>query len=141
MQPTPSAEKSNRRSVIFQVAGRLFHLIIQPMNRQRLANIKTLIEGESVKFQFQRDGLSFEGFAFRVGDQIVAYENRCRHLPLSLDYGDGSFFTRDGQHLICQSHGALYEPMTGLCVRGPCEGASLRPLKVELAQDALWLVP
>ena len=111
------------------------------MKPQRLANIKALPEGEAVKFQFQRDGISQEGFALSIGDQIVAYENRCRHLPLSLDYGDGRFFTRDGAHLICQSHGALYEPLTGLCVRGPCDGASLKRLHVELVDGALWLVP
>jgi nitrite reductase/ring-hydroxylating ferredoxin subunit len=111
------------------------------MSRQRLANADALSEGEAVKFQFQRDGLSLEGFVIRIGGKIIAYENRCRHLPLSLDYGDGRFFTRDAQHLICQSHGALYEPLTGLCVRGPCEGASLRPLPVREEAGAIWLVP
>lgn len=141
MQATSSATKSNRSTGIFRIAANPFRPILRGMKRQRLANITAVPEGEAVKFQFQRDGISHEGFALRIGDQIVAYENRCRHLPLSLDYGDGRFFTRDGAHLICQSHGALYEPLTGLCVRGPCVGASLRPLKVEFAKGALWLVP
>jgi nitrite reductase/ring-hydroxylating ferredoxin subunit len=64
--------------------------------------------------------------------RLAAYENVCRHIPLALDSGGGDFFTLDGRHLICATHGAIYEPLSGLCVRGPCEGASLKPLSVDV---------
>lgn len=90
----------------------------------------SLAEGEARKFEFQRDGISFEGIVIRVSAGFFAYENRCRHLPLPLDHGSERFFTTDEQHLVCSSHGALYEPTTGKCVRGPCEGARLKRLDV-----------
>lgn len=93
-----------------------------------------------MKFEFKRDGISREGFAVLAEGKIVAYENVCRHLPVSLDYGDGRFFTRDRRYLICQTHGALYEPATGLCVRGPCLGASLKPLQVEIRDETVCLI-
>jgi len=90
----------------------------------------SLKDGESRKFEFKRDGVRFEGFVLRAHGELFAYENRCKHHPLPLDYGDGRFFTPDGNHLVCSSHGALYEPETGKCVQGPCAGASLTAMKM-----------
>lgn len=100
-----------------------------------------LKEGETFKFTFEREGRLREAFLFRHEGRIVAYENLCMHLPLTLDYGDNRFFTKDRRHLVCQTHHALYEPLTGLCVQGPCEGASLRPLKVLVSEGMIWFEP
>jgi nitrite reductase/ring-hydroxylating ferredoxin subunit len=94
----------------------------------RLQKISGLKEGAGRKFQFKRDGVSFEGFVVRFAGGIFVYENRCRHLPLPLDYGDSRFFTPDGGHLVCSSHGAMYDPSTGQCIQGPCAGAQLKSL-------------
>lgn len=109
------------------------------MGRKQLALAEEVREGQAIKFHFVRDGKSVPGFLARFQGQLVAYENRCRHLPLGLDYGDNQFFSRDGAHLICQTHGALYDPLNGLCVRGPCQGESLKPLPIEVAEGIVWL--
>ena len=101
------------------------------MKRQRIIAAKELKNGGTVKFEFERSGIKREGFVVRFKGKLAAYENVCRHIPMALDSGDGDFFTRDGTHIICATHGATYEPLTGLCIRGPCEGASLKPLAVE----------
>lgn len=105
----------------------------------RLLLLRELKPGTTHKFQFKRGGRLREGFIARVGRKVVAYENVCQHIALPLDYDDGQFFTQDGAHFICQTHGALYEPRTGLCVRGPCEGESLNPLKVVVQDGVIWL--
>ena len=105
----------------------------------RLLPLRELKPGTTHKFQFKRGGRIREGFIARVGRKVVAYENVCQHLPLPLDYDDAQFFTQDRAHFICQTHGALYEPKSGLCVRGPCEGASLKPLKVAVKDGVVWL--
>lgn len=110
-----------------------------PIARQRIAAVADLVEAATIKFQFRRQGRVGEGFVARFQGRCVAYENVCQHLPVSLDYGDNRFFTKDGDHFICQTHGALYEPNTGRCVRGPCEGERLRPLPVEEADGIIWL--
>jgi nitrite reductase/ring-hydroxylating ferredoxin subunit len=112
---------------------------LQWVSRQKIARVSELPEGQAVKFEFTRKDKPTEGFVARYQDKLIAYENRCRHLPLSLDYGDGKFFSSDGNHFVCQNHNALYEPLTGLCVRGPCEGESLKPLEIEIIQDEVWL--
>ena len=65
--------------------------------------------------------------AFLVNDQgkFFAYVNRCRHMATPLDFVRDEFFSDDHRHLMCYTHGALYEPDTGLCVSGPCKGESL----------------
>ena len=107
--------------------------------RQRIAAVADLTEGATLKFQFKRQGRVVEGFLARFQDRFVAYENVCQHLPVSLDYDDNRFFTKDGDHFICQTHGALYEPATGRCVRGPCVGERLHPLPIEEADGSIWL--
>ena len=42
--------------------------------------------------------------------------------------------TDDRRHLLCHAHGAIYRPSDGLCVSGPCVGASL--LRIEATQPA-----
>jgi nitrite reductase/ring-hydroxylating ferredoxin subunit len=49
-----------------------------------------------------------------------------------LDFVRYQFLTEDGRHLVCMTHGALYEPETGLCVDGPCKGLSLYQLPVHV---------
>jgi nitrite reductase/ring-hydroxylating ferredoxin subunit len=101
-----------------------------PVIRQRVIASRELREGATATFQFERGGVKHEGFVARFQGKVVAYENVCRHLPIALDAGDGQFFDPERKHFFCQSHGAIYEPLTGLCVRGPCEGAKLKPVTV-----------
>ncbi len=116
------------------------HLPYPPdMAKQWLTRVTELLEGVTVKFAYVQDGVPREGFLARIGDQIVAYENVCRHLPLPLDFGDNHIFTQDRQYFACQTHGAIYEPLTGLCLHGPCAGASLKPLRVSSENGELWL--
>jgi nitrite reductase/ring-hydroxylating ferredoxin subunit len=69
----------------------------------------------------------------RVGGELRAYANVCRHLAISLDLGDGAVM--DGDDLRCHHHGAIFEPTEGRCVVGPCLGMRLWPWSVEV--DAL----
>lgn len=111
------------------------------MPKIRIASAEQLqADGQSVKFYWESGGRQREGFAARVAGKIVAYENVCRHQPLPLDYGDGRFFTTDGAHFICQNHGALFDPVTGVCVRGPCDGESLKALSLLESHGAFWFV-
>ncbi len=109
------------------------------MRRKPIALVSELSAGQSLKFEFLREGKRVEGVLVCFKGQLLAYENRCQHLPLPLDYGDNRFFTKDGRHLLCQMHGAVYEPTTGVCVRGPCFGARLAALPIEIARGQVWL--
>lgn len=107
--------------------------------RLRIARADDVAEGQAVKFTFTREGISREGLLARFRGRLVAYQNVCRHIPLSLDDGDERFFAEDGSHFVCHNHGALFDPASGLCVEGPCEGARLFQLPVEVEDGEVWL--
>ena len=109
------------------------------MPRIQIAPVADVPEGRTKKFQFTRNGKSVEGFIACFRGRLVAYENVCRHIPLTLDYADNRFFTDDQRHFICRTHGALYEPHSGLCVEGPCRGERLFPLEIEISEETIWL--
>ncbi|MGB0585508.1 MAG: Rieske (2Fe-2S) protein [Limisphaerales bacterium] len=111
---------------------------LRRVSRIRIAAVDEVEEGKTLKFSFKRKERPMEGFVGRFNGTLFAYENTCRHIPISLDYGDNRFFTNQGDALMCQTHGAVYEPDTGLCTRGPCAGASLFPLEVVEEDGVLW---
>lgn len=109
-----------------------------PSQRTFVATISELRERRSIKFVYRQEGISREGFLACFEGKVVAYENVCRHIPITLDYGDSTFFNASGTHFVCQTHGATYEPLSGKCVSGPCVGASLKPLRIEIVGEEIW---
>jgi len=94
-------------------------------------------EHRTVKFVFEEDGANKEGFVLRHDGQLYAYRNECRHIPMTLDWVENRFVSRDGRYVQCATHGALYEMDSGLCVAGPPTGERLRALPVEVDGDEI----
>jgi len=69
-----------------------------------------------------------KGFVVRAGAHLRGYVNRCPHAGHPLNLLPDRFLTPDGSLLLCSSHGALFEKLTGYCVAGPCAGRSLTPV-------------
>lgn len=79
------------------------------------------------------------GVVVRRGPSLNAYVNRCPHAGHPLNLRPNEFLTPDRSLLLCHSHGALFEFATGLCVAGPCTGARLRPVPVDVQQGYVLL--
>jgi len=95
-----------------------------------IATANELANHPSKKFRVIRDtGFGpkpAEAFLVRTGDgDLHAYFNSCAHVGIPLDWAPNEFFDETDKLLLCRTHGALYEPATGLCVGGPCTGKSL----------------
>jgi nitrite reductase/ring-hydroxylating ferredoxin subunit len=86
--------------------------------------------GDGVRFEVERQGASMAAFVVRWHARPFAYVNECMHQATELDWNAGDFFDESGLYLICATHGAMYEPDSGLCVAGPCRGARLAPIEV-----------
>ena len=85
------------------------------------------------------DGEPVRAFALRFEGQVVAYLNRCAHVPAEMDWQPGRFLDADRRWIVCAMHGAMYEPADGLCVAGPCAGARLQALQVrEQGGQVYW---
>ena len=77
--------------------------------------------------------------AVRQGDKVVVFENACPHIGTPLDWVQGRFFSADGKHLICATHGAIFSPATGECIKGPCRGDFLTQIPSEI-QDGIVMI-
>ena len=105
----------------------------------RVCPLDTLADPGSREFEAGEGDWPFRGFVVRRGQGVWAYRNFCAHAGHPLNWKPHAFLTRDGAHIICASHGALYEPDTGLCVAGPCPGKTLRALPVEIRDGEVWV--
>ena len=90
--------------------------------------------GAAIVFDIDRSRF-LSGFVIKRGGQVYAYVNRCPHNGSRLDWVPGELFDESGEHLICATHGAIFEPETGKCVGGPCINQTLIPLAVKLEQQ------
>jgi nitrite reductase/ring-hydroxylating ferredoxin subunit len=99
-----------------------------------VAQARDIPPGTSRKFRLTCGGTTIDGFVINFQGRFYAYRNRCCHIPIPLDWVDNEFFTRDKRHLICLTHGATYEPNTGLCMDGPCPGEYLDVIPVAVRQ-------
>lgn len=100
-----------------------------------VARVGELEPGSVKKFWLICRQYRIDAFLINYRGDFRAYVNRCRHMTTPLDFVRYQFFTDDGRHLICMTHGALYDPETGMCVDGPCKGQALYPLPVRIEGD------
>ena len=86
--------------------------------------------GTGIEFTVLKDDEILPAFAIRFRDVVYAYINRCSHMELKLNFVNDDFFDLDKKNLICATHGAVYDPTTGACLGGPCNGLGLVPITV-----------
>jgi len=79
------------------------------------------------------------GFLVRVGAEIRGYVNDCPHAHHPLNLLPHRFLTADGSLIVCSSHGALFEKLTGMCVAGPCAGTYLRRIELQIEDGFVLL--
>jgi nitrite reductase/ring-hydroxylating ferredoxin subunit len=102
-----------------------------------------LAPGESRKFMMPIRGADEECFAVNFGGEFHAYVNRCRHVPMALDWVDNQFFAEEGRYLMCQTHNAYYEPASGECIAGPptaC-GRYLYRVPLQIEEGVIYATP
>ncbi len=80
-------------------------------------------------------------FALRFEGRVVAYLNRCAHVPAELDWQPGEFLDSEREFIICSIHGAVYHPGSGRCAGGPCARGRLVPLQVEERDGEVYWYP
>ncbi len=97
--------------------------------------------GDGVRFDVMYDGFSVCAFALRIDGKVHAYLNRCAHVAMEMDWQPGQFLDSSGQWILCATHGAAYEPDTGVCSAGPCNGARLIKLDVREEQGNVHWYP
>jgi nitrite reductase/ring-hydroxylating ferredoxin subunit len=98
-------------------------------------------KGKAVLFDVVHFREPARAFALRFDGRVVAYLNRCLHVPTELDWQPGEFLDAEREFIICSIHGATYEPKSGRCVGGPCGNGRLKTIDVEERDGQLWWQP
>ena len=110
----------------------------RPLPGLRLCAVEDVADPGSLGFRFREGEAQFVGFVVRVGDRLTGYVDRCPHAGWPLALAGDRFLTRDGAHILCGAHGALFRPEDGVCVAGPCLGQALAPWPIEVREGQVF---
>lgn len=75
------------------------------------------------------------GFVIRFEGEVRAYINSCPHTGVTLNWSEDQFYDLDYRYIQCSMHGALFNPLDGRCIWGPCAGERLEMLPIELVEN------
>lgn len=96
--------------------------------------------GKGICFSIHDGTHFYPAFAVRFAKKVSAFINRCGHMALTLDIQPAAFFDTDRRYIMCANHAALYDPMTGNCIAGPCDGRGLIALETREQSGQVILV-
>ncbi len=91
---------------------------------------------------FNCKGFTIKGqslFAVRSSTEVYIYRNNCPHLGVELNWVADQFLNYDGDLIHCSTHSALFEPETGFCISGPCNGENLQVVRHELRNNDIYI--
>ena len=97
----------------------------------RLCALADIADPGGKSFRFREGDRMFAGFVVRQGEAAQGFVDSCPHAGWPLAPLDDRYLTRDGRHILCAGHGALFS-LDGLCVAGPCDGERIAPWLVEV---------
>lgn len=105
----------------------------RPPPGTRLCALADLPDPGSKGFRFRHERTLFAGFLIRIGEEVRGYVDSCPHAGWPLSALPDRYLTREGDAILCTGHAALFRPLDGVCVAGPCAGMSLTrwPIAIE----------
>lgn len=78
-------------------------------------------------------------FALYKEEQVFLYKNQCPHDLVAMEYKKNQFLSKDRQQIICYAHGARFDPVSGLCIHGPCLGMYLPKVDFVIIDGDIYL--
>ncbi len=96
-----------------------------------LCALDDIKESGSRGFVLQIGEAFFHGFVVRKDGEVAGWVDRCPHQGFPIAIEMDRYLTPDGSMILCGWHGAVFEPLSGACVGGPCAGGKLTPWPVK----------
>ncbi|AQL41908.1 (2Fe-2S)-binding protein [Halorientalis sp. IM1011] len=117
----------------------LFRVRNRETDEEKEAILVRVVDGEGDQQKpTERTGEGDSGEDDPEVGEIACWLNYCQHFThIKLDKGSGAPM-RDGE-VICANHGAYFETGSGRCTYGPCEGAYLQPVEIDVADGGVYL--
>ena len=75
----------------------------------------------------------------RKDDRVYSYLNSCPHIGTPLEIQPNRFLDQSGQHILCATHGALFQIEDGLCIAGPCVNDKLTPVAIDVRDNGVYV--
>ena len=108
----------------------------------RLCALIDLPDDNGLEMVFGEHEPKFRLMLFRQADAVSAWINECPHQKVPTNIWPDVFCLSDAdgaRHLVCEHHWAMFRLSDGLCLQGPCEGASLIAVPVTLRDGNVFL--
>jgi nitrite reductase/ring-hydroxylating ferredoxin subunit len=99
-----------------------------------------IADGTAIGFTMETAAGPRPIFIVRQGMQVHAYENRCPHTGVNLDWQPDQFLDLSNTLIQCSTHGALFRIRDGLCIYGPCLNRSLTPVAAEISDGDVYIL-
>ena len=105
-----------------------------------LARVEQIEDGGFFETEARLAGDDESVLLYREGDVVRGWLNVCPHAGRRLDWAPGKFLRDKQGHLVCAVHGATFELGGGVCVAGPCRGAALRAIALEVRDGGVYAI-
>jgi nitrite reductase/ring-hydroxylating ferredoxin subunit len=103
-----------------------------------LAKTGEIADGAAKEFSLSQTDPPLDLFIIRQKQRFFAYLNRCPHTGVSLNWLPNQFFDIERQYIQCATHGALFQVENGYCLRGPCAGAYLQAVPINVKDGTIY---
>ena len=107
--------------------------------KTKLCDLDKIKEGGSGGFVIETAKGRCGIIVIRHGGSVFGYINSCPHVGTPLEIQPGRFLDKRGEHILCSTHGALFQIEDGLCIAGPCVNDRLSPVDLELRCGGLYV--
>ena len=111
-----------------------------PKKSQYLCKLSEMEEVSSRGFSVKLKRKKTDIFIVRKDNQVYGYINNCPHAQAPLEWNPDDFLDDKKEMILCAMHGAEFSIEEGACLGGPCNGAGLESLDIQLFGDEIYLI-
>jgi nitrite reductase/ring-hydroxylating ferredoxin subunit len=104
-----------------------------------LCQLEEIPNGGAKEMIFGGEAEGFRLLLLRSGSRVFGYQNRCPHFSIPMNYEPGVFHVFDGEVLMCAHHSAMFRIESGYCFDGPCTGASLVGVPLQVTAERVYI--
>jgi nitrite reductase/ring-hydroxylating ferredoxin subunit len=108
-----------------------------PAPGTRVCGVEDVPDGMAKEFLFGEGRLAFRLLVLRSGARVFGYVNCCPHFSIPLNVEPDRFILFEHERIYCSTHCAMFRFEDGYCEDGPCAGASLEPVALDVNEDGV----
>lgn len=104
-----------------------------------VCEIGQLVDNDAIGLDVPYGDRKIPLIVFSMNQHCMVFLNSCPHTGVRLDWRPDDFLDHSKTYFQCSMHAALFKTTDGMCVEGPCLGASLIQLDSFIEDEMLYL--